>query len=73
MFGVFMRNWDETEERGTAGCSAEEDLRDAQSVAKHLGIQLHTADFVSHYWNRVFTDFVEKARLKTTSHAEESV
>lgn len=58
IFGIFMRNWDESEEKGNQNCSVEEDLRDAQHICKHLNIPLHEADFIDQYWNRVFSDFV---------------
>lgn len=60
LFGVFMRNWDESEETGNQNCSVEEDHRDAKRVCKHLGIPLYEADFVDQYWTKVFTHFVAK-------------
>ncbi|KAL4436704.1 hypothetical protein ABPG75_003843 [Micractinium tetrahymenae] len=56
--GVFMRNWDESEETGNQNCSVERDLRDATAVCRQLGILLHEADFVSAYWNQVFSEFI---------------
>lgn len=56
--GVFMRNWDESEERDNQGCSVERDLRDASLVCKQLDIPFHEANFVSEYWTEVFTDFL---------------
>jgi hypothetical protein len=53
LVGVFMRNWDEREETGNDNCSVEADLRGAQAVARHLGIDLVEADFVQDYWNKV--------------------
>jgi len=58
VMGVFMRNWDEAEEQGNQNCSLEADYRDADKVCRYLGIPLHTADFVSAYWTRVFTPFL---------------
>lgn len=68
--GVFMRNWDEAEERGDARCSVEADRADAAAVAAHLAIPLHEADFVRQYWTHVFSDFVDQARslLKCFPH-----
>jgi len=60
--GIFMCNWDEAEEQGNQNCSLEADYRDAQKVCKHLGIPLHTADFVSSYWTQVFTPFLAQVR-----------
>lgn len=58
LFGIFMRNWDESEETGNQNCSVEEDLRDAKRVCKYLGIPLYEADFVDQYWHKVFSHFV---------------
>ncbi|KAL3152537.1 hypothetical protein ABBQ32_001565 [Trebouxia sp. C0010 RCD-2024] len=58
LFGIFMRNWDESEETGNQNCSVEEDHRDAKRVCSHLGIPLYEADFVDQYWNKVFSHFV---------------
>lgn len=58
LFGIFMRNWDESEETGNQKCSVEEDHRDAKRVCSHLGIPLYEADFVDQYWNKVFSHFV---------------
>ena len=58
-----MRNWDEGEEQGNQNCSVEADFRDAERVCQHLAIPLHTADFVSAYWTRVFTPFVAQVHL----------
>ena len=58
LFGIFMRNWDESEETGNQNCSVEEDHRDAKRVCSHLGIPLYEANFVEQYWNKVFSHFV---------------
>lgn len=50
--GVFMRNWDESEETGNQNCSVERDARDAAAICRQLGVPLHEADFVSKYWNQ---------------------
>ena len=55
--GIIARNWDESEESGAA-CGYEKDLRDAQSVARTLGIPLHEVDFVREYWHDVFEGFL---------------
>ena len=58
LFGVFMRNWDESDEIGNQTCSVEEDQQDAKRVCNHLGIPLYEVDFVDQYWTKVFTHFV---------------
>ena len=50
--GVFMRNWDVTNEIGY--CSLDRDCEDAKYVCNHIGIPFHDVDFVTEYWNDVF-------------------
>ena len=54
--GMFMKNWEEDDRFGT--CSAEEDAEDAASVAAKLGLQFHTRNFSSEYWDFVFENFL---------------
>ena len=54
--GLFMKNWEEDD--GTEYCTAKNDLADAQSVADHLGIYLHKANFAAEYWDNVFEHFL---------------
>jgi len=66
--GLFMKNWeeDDTEEY----CSAAEDLQDAQAVADMLGIQLHSVNFASEYWDRVFEYFLSEYRAGRTPNPD---
>ncbi|MCF6211374.1 MAG: tRNA 2-thiouridine(34) synthase MnmA [Gammaproteobacteria bacterium] len=58
--GMFMKNWDEDD---TASyCSAAVDLKDASSVCQQLGIELHTRNFSSEYWDHVFSYFLDEYR-----------
>lgn len=70
VFGVFMRNWDEAEERGNQNCSVEQDFKDAAAVCKQLNIPLHEVDFVSKYWNHVFTDFISQCARGLTPNPD---
>ncbi len=65
---MFMRNWDESEEKGDSACSADADWTDAQRVARHLGIPIHEANFVRQYWTQVFSDFVAQVRRPSCIH-----
>ncbi len=53
---VFMKNWeeDDTEEY----CAAAADLADAQVICDLLDLRLHTINFSSEYWDRVFQVFL---------------
>ena len=65
---VFMKNWDEDDD--SEFCSAEEDYRDAQSVADHLGIDLLQANFADEYWERVFEEFLDGYRCGNTPNPD---
>ena len=54
--GLFMKNWEEDDD--AAYCNAAEDLADATAVAELLNIRLHTINFASEYWDRVFAYFL---------------
>ena len=56
--GLFMKNWDEDD--GTEYCTAKADLEDASRVCDRLGIELHTANFASEYWDNVFARFLNE-------------
>ncbi len=54
--GLFMKNWEEDDDAHY--CAAAADLADAQSVCDRLGIRLHSVNFASEYWDRVFEHFL---------------
>lgn len=56
--GVFMKNWDDTDENGF--CTAEEDFKDAVAVCNELGIPYYSINFEEEYYNRVFKYFLEE-------------
>ncbi|MBW9257531.1 MAG: tRNA 2-thiouridine(34) synthase MnmA [Candidatus Thiodiazotropha sp. (ex. Lucinisca nassula)] len=56
--GLFMKNWEEDDDQDY--CSAAVDLADAQAVADRLSIPLHTINFSSEYWDRVFAYFLQE-------------
>lgn len=54
--GVFMKNWDDTDENGV--CTATEDYKDVAKVASEIGIPYYSVNFEKEYWDRVFTYFL---------------
>ena len=66
--GLFMKNWEE--DGNEDNCSADQDLVDAQAVALKLGIRLHTVNFASEYWDRVFTYFLEEYQAGRTPNPD---
>ncbi|KAL4227040.1 hypothetical protein ACF0H5_015016 [Mactra antiquata] len=55
--GLFMKNWDSTNEHGV--CVSDVDREDATYVCQHLDIPLYEVNFVKEYWNDVFSNFLQ--------------
>lgn len=66
--GLFMKNWEEDDD--AEYCAAAEDLKDAQAVAKQLGIELLTVNFATEYWDRVFEHFLAEYRAGRTPNPD---
>ena len=66
--GLFMKNWEEDDDE--AYCGAAEDLADASAVADMLGIRLHTINFATEYWDRVFAYFLDEYRAGRTPNPD---
>ena len=56
VIGLFMVNWEETDENGC--CSAEEDYADVRRVANLIGVPYYTVNFAKEYNDRVFSYFL---------------
>lgn len=67
--GLFMKNWEE-EPGQEDNCAADIDLIDAQAVCLKLGIRLHTVNFATEYWDRVFTYFLDEYRAGRTPNPD---
>eukprot|EP00002_Diphylleia_rotans_P015875 TRINITY_DN3076_c0_g1_i2.p1 TRINITY_DN3076_c0_g1~~TRINITY_DN3076_c0_g1_i2.p1 ORF type:complete len:375 (+),score=64.26 TRINITY_DN3076_c0_g1_i2:45-1169(+) len=52
--GVYMKNWDSSDEIGEQACPIDQDLMDVSAVCNKIGIRFHMVDFVKDYWNEVF-------------------
>lgn len=65
---LFMKNWEEDDVSGT--CPAEADAADAQAVADHLGMVLHTRNFAAEYWDGVFEQFLAEHRAGRTPNPD---
>jgi tRNA-specific 2-thiouridylase len=66
--GLFMKNWEEDDDEDY--CAAAADLTDATSVARRLGIPLHTVNFSAEYWDRVFAEFLTEYRSGRTPNPD---
>ncbi|MHA8138655.1 tRNA 2-thiouridine(34) synthase MnmA [Lactobacillaceae bacterium Scapto_B20] len=62
--GVFMKNWDDTDENGV--CTATEDYKDVAKVASQIGIPYYSVNFEKEYWDRVFTYFLDEYKKGRT-------
>ncbi len=56
--GLFMKNWEEDDDADY--CAAQQDLEDATRVCDTLGIKLHSVNFATEYWDRVFKHFLDE-------------
>jgi len=65
---LFMKNWEEDDRVGY--CAAAADLADAQAVAQQLGIRLHTVNFATEYWDRVFAEFLSEYQALRTPNPD---
>jgi len=66
--GVFMKNWDDTDEFGF--CTAEEDAEDVRRVCNQIGIPYYTVNFEKEYYDKVFEYFLEEYRLGRTPNPD---
>ena len=68
VIGVFMKNWEETDENGV--CSAEEDWADVRSVCDLIGIPYYAVNFSREYWDRVFSYFLKEYQAGRTPNPD---
>lgn len=68
VIGMFMRNWEETDEEGV--CSAEKDYNDAKAVCQLLGIDYYSVNFSKQYLDRVFSYFLDEYKKGRTPNPD---
>lgn len=66
--GVFMKNWDDTDENGV--CTATEDYKDVALVANKIGIPYYSINFEKEYWDKVFSYFLEEYKNGRTPNPD---
>ena len=66
--GVFMKNWDDTDENGV--CTATEDYKDVAKVATQIGIPYYSVNFEKEYWDRVFKYFIAEYKKGRTPNPD---
>ncbi|MED3624485.1 tRNA 2-thiouridine(34) synthase MnmA [Neobacillus thermocopriae] len=68
VIGVFMKNWDDTDENGV--CTATEDYNDVIRVCNQIGIPYYAVNFEKQYWDKVFTYFLDEYRAGRTPNPD---
>ncbi|MGN7453267.1 tRNA 2-thiouridine(34) synthase MnmA [Paenibacillus pasadenensis] len=68
VIGIFMKNWDETDENGV--CSADEDAEDVRRVCEQIGIPYYTVNFERQYYDKVFSYFLDEYRRGRTPNPD---
>ncbi|WP_036745898.1 tRNA 2-thiouridine(34) synthase MnmA [Paenibacillus sp. UNC451MF] len=68
VIGVFMKNWDDTDEFGH--CTAEEDAEDVRRVCDQIGIPYYTVNFEKQYMDKVFQYFLDEYRKGRTPNPD---
>ncbi len=68
VIGIFMKNWDDTDENGF--CTATEDYKDVAAVADQIGIPYYSVNFEKEYWDRVFEYFLAEYRAGRTPNPD---
>ncbi|MFY0546425.1 tRNA 2-thiouridine(34) synthase MnmA [Brevibacillus sp. H7] len=68
VIGIFMKNWDDTDEFGH--CTAEEDFQDVRRVCDQLGIPYYTVNFEKEYMDKVFQYFLDEYKRGRTPNPD---
>ncbi|QTM99918.1 tRNA 2-thiouridine(34) synthase MnmA [Sediminibacillus dalangtanensis] len=66
--GIFMKNWDDTDENGV--CTATEDFDDVVRVCNQLEIPYYAVNFEKQYWDKVFTYFLDEYKAGRTPNPD---
>ncbi|MGM8214207.1 tRNA 2-thiouridine(34) synthase MnmA [Bacillaceae bacterium W0354] len=66
--GIFMKNWDDTDEFGV--CTATKDFEDVVRVCNQLDIPYYAVNFEKQYWEKVFTYFLEEYKAGRTPNPD---
>lgn len=68
VIGLFMKNWDDTDEYGH--CTATEDFEDVRKVCSQIGIPYYAVNFEKEYYEKVFTYFLNEYRKGRTPNPD---
>lgn len=68
VIGIFMKNWDDTDENGF--CTATEDYEDVIRVCNQIGIPYYAVNFEKQYWEKVFQYFLDEYKAGRTPNPD---
>lgn len=68
VIGIFMKNWDDTDEFGN--CTAESDAEDVRRVCEQIDIPYYTVNFEREYYDKVFAYFLEEYKRGRTPNPD---
>lgn len=68
VIGLFMKNWDETDEYGN--CTANEDFDDVRKVCDQIGIPAYSINFEKEYMEKVFSFFLSEYKRGRTPNPD---
>jgi tRNA-specific 2-thiouridylase len=68
VIGVFMKNWDDTDDSGF--CSATEDYEDVRRVCGQIGIPHYSVNFEKEYYDKVFAYFLDEYKKGRTPNPD---
>ncbi|WP_433945936.1 tRNA 2-thiouridine(34) synthase MnmA [Paenibacillus sp. SN-8-1] len=66
--GIFMKNWDDTDEFGH--CTAEADSEDVRRVCEQIDIPYYSVNFEKEYFDKVFSYFLEEYKRGRTPNPD---
>lgn len=66
--GIFMKNWDDTDENGI--CTADKDFEDAVKICNQLDIPYYSINFEKEYYDRVFSYFLDEYKKGRTPNPD---
>lgn len=68
VIGLFMKNWDDTDDAGA--CTATRDFADVRRVCDQIGIPYYAVNFEREYRERVFSHFLAEHRKGRTPNPD---
>ena len=68
VIGLFMNNWEETDECGV--CTSEQDYSDVRRVCNKIGIPYFSVNFAKEYMDRVFSYFLAEYNAGRTPNPD---